>query len=260
MSVRELFDLTGKVALVTGASRGLGLQMARALGEMGARLAIVARKAEELNAAATQLSGQGMEVLPVVGDLGASETIPALVDSVLARYGQIDILVNNAGASWGAAAAEYPDAAWHKVMNLNINALFFLTREVGRRTMLPRGTGKIINIASIAGLGGNPPEIQTIAYNTSKGAVVNFTRALAAEWGPQGINVNALCPGFFPTKMSQGLLDTMTPQVVAATPLRRLGSDEDLQGAVVYLASDAARHVTGQCLAVDGGMSVVIGA
>ncbi|SMB27937.1 Short-chain dehydrogenase/reductase SDR [Sterolibacterium denitrificans] len=260
MSVRDLFDLSGKVALVTGASRGLGLQMAGALGEMGARLAIVARKADELHAAAARLAGQGVDVLPVAGNLGETATIPALVDTVLAHYGQIDILVNNAGASWGAAAEDYPDAAWHKVMNLNVDALFFLTREVGRRTMLPRRSGKIINIASIAGLGGNPVGIQTIAYNTSKGAVVNFTRALAAEWGPQGINVNALCPGFFPTKMSQGLLDVAAPQVIAATPLRRLGGDEDLQGAVVYLASAASRHVTGQCLAVDGGMSVVIGA
>lgn len=260
MSVRDLFDLSGKVALVTGASRGLGLQMAEALGEMGARLAIVARKADELNAAAAHLAGRGHEVLPVAGNLSDAATIPGLVDTVLAHYGQIDILVNNAGTNWGAAAEDYPDAAWRKVMNLNVDALFFLTREVGRRAMLPRHSGKIINIASIAGLGGNPAAIQTIAYNTSKGAVVNFTRALAAEWGPQGINVNALCPGFFPTKMSRGLLDAIGPQVVAATPLRRFGSDEDLQGAVVYLASAASRHVTGQCLAVDGGMSVVIGA
>ena len=258
MSVRELFDLTGKVAVVTGASRGLGLQMAAALGEMGARLAITARKAAELDAAAAHLTERGCEVLTVAGNLSEAQAVPALVDAVLARYGAIDILVNNAGASWGAPAEEYPDAAWHKVMDLNINALFFLTREVGRRAMIPRQSGRIINIASIAGLGGNPGGIHTIAYNTSKGAVVNFTRALATEWGPQGINVNAICPGFFPSKMSQGLLDVIEPQVIAATPLRRLGGDEDLQGAVVYLASAASRHVTGQCLAVDGGMSVVI--
>ncbi|MBV2236034.1 MAG: SDR family oxidoreductase [Sterolibacterium sp.] len=262
MGIRDLFDLSGQVALVSGASRGLGLQMAEALGGMGARLAIVARKADELHAAAARLAAQGCEVLPVVADLGDGEAtvIPGVVDTVLAHYGQIDILLNNAGTSWGAAAEDYPDAAWRKVMNLNVDALFFLTREVGRRAMLPRRSGKIINIASIAGLGGNPAEIQTIAYNTSKGAVVNFTRALAAEWGPQGINVNAICPGFFPTKMSRGLLAAIEPQVVAATPLRRLGSDEDLQGTVVYLASAASRHVTGQCLTVDGGMSVVIGA
>lgn len=262
MSVRQLFDLHGKVALVTGASRGLGLQMASALGQMGARLAVVARKADELQAAAAGLREQGMEVLALPVDLGQVENIAPLVSDVLAHYGQIDILLNNAGTSWTAAAAEYPDAGWHKVMQLNVDALFFLTREVGRRTMLPRAAGSIINVASIAGLAGNPDSIQTIAYNTSKGAVVNFTRALAAEWGPQGVNVNALCPGFFHTRLSQGLLDdeASASRVIAATPLRRLGSEQDLQGAVVYLASAAARHVTGHCLVVDGGMSAVVGA
>ncbi|MBP9218018.1 MAG: SDR family oxidoreductase [Sterolibacterium sp.] len=259
MSVQALFDLSGQVALVTGASRGLGLQMARALGEMGARLAICARRPEELAAAAVELEQQGCLVLPVAINLAEAGAAETLVDQVLAHFGRIDILVNNAGTSWGAAAEDYPDDAWRKVMTLNVDALFFLTREVGRRAMIPAGCGRVINIASIAGLGGNPAEIRTLAYNTSKGAVVNFTRALAAEWGPLGINVNALCPGFFPSKMSQALLASIEPQVIAATPLRRLGNEEDLQGAVVYLASAAARHVTGQCLAVDGGMSVVMG-
>jgi gluconate 5-dehydrogenase len=138
-------------------------------------------------------------------------------------------------------------------MNLNINALFFLTQEVGRRFMIPRRSGKIVNVASVAGLTGNPPEMNTIAYNTSKGAAVNFTRALAAEWGKYNVNVNAICPGFFPSKMSQGLLDLIGKAVVARTPLRRLGGDEDLKGAVVFLASEASRHVTGQYLVVDGG-------
>ncbi len=258
MSVRQLFDLSGKVAVVTGASRGLGLQMAEALGEMGARLAITARKADELDEAAAHLRAQGYEVLPIAGNLGADGTADSLVDAVLACYGTIDILVNNAGTSWGAPAETYPDAAWHKVMGLNINALFFLTREVARRALIPQQRGKIINIASIAGLGGNPPGIQTIAYNASKGAVVNLTRALAAEWGCHQINVNAICPGFFRSKMSGGLLDAIEPQIIAATPLQRIGGEEDLQGAVVFLASDASRHVTGQCLAVDGGASVVM--
>lgn len=258
MSVRSLFELTGKVALVTGGSRGLGLQMARALGEMGARLAICARQAGELEAAVENLRQVGIEVLPVALKLGEPESAAALVEAVLARYGRLDVLVNNAGTSWGAPAENYPDEAWRKVMALNIDAMFFLTREVGRRAMLPAAQGSIINIASIAGLGGNPSDIQTLAYNTSKGAAVNFTRALATEWGPRGVRVNAICPGFFPSKMSQGLLASIEPQVIAATPLRRLGGEEDLQGAVVYLASEASRHVTGQCLVVDGGMSVVI--
>jgi gluconate 5-dehydrogenase len=256
MSVRQLFDLTGKVALVTGASRGLGLQMAEALGGMGARLVITARKQDELDEAATVLTRHDIEVLTVAGDLSRRESVPALVDEVLTRYGNIDILVNNAGTSWGAPAEDYPDEAWHKVMNLNVDAMFFLSREVGRRAMIPRMSGKIINIASVAGISGNPPGIATIAYNTSKGAVVNFTRALAAEWGKYNINVNAICPGFFRSKMSQALLDRIEPQMVAATPLLRLGSDEDLMGTVVFLAAEASRHVTGQYLAVDGGACI----
>lgn len=259
MDVRQLFDLEDRVAIVTGASRGLGLQMAEALGSMGAKLVITARKADELERAAVHLRNQGCTVLAVPGNLSEPEAAKALVDTVLARHEAIDILVNNAGASWGAPAEDYPDAAWHKVMRLNIDAPFFLAREVGVRSMIPRRCGKIINIASIAGLGGNPPEIQTIAYNTSKGAMVNFTRALAAEWGRYHINVNAICPGFFRSKMSNGLLDSMESQVIASTPLQRIGDDHDLQGSVVFLASEASRHVTGQCLVVDGGMSTVVG-
>lgn len=259
MDVRQLFDLKDKVAVVTGASRGLGLQMAEALGSLGAKLVITARKVDELESAAVHLRERGCSVLAVSGNLSEPEAAKALVDTVLAQHEAIDILVNNAGASWGAPAEDYPDAAWRKVMGLNIDAPFFLAREVGVRSMIPRRCGKIINIASIAGLGGNPPEIQTIAYNTSKGAMVNFTRALAAEWGRYHINVNAICPGFFRSKMSNGLLDSMESQVIASTPLQRIGDDHDLQGSVVFLASEASRHVTGQCLVVDGGMSIVVG-
>ena len=255
MSVKQLFQLDGQVALITGGSRGLGLQMAEALGEMGCRLAITARKADELAVAKARLQGLGCEVFTVVFDLQQSGRVAALVDEVVAALGDIDILVNNAGATWGAPAEDYPDEAWHKVMNLNVHAPFFLAREVGRRCMIPRRRGKIINIASIAGLGGGSGGMQTIAYNTSKAAAINFTRALACEWGRYNINVNALCPGFFPSKMSAGLLEKISGQVIAHTPLHRLGGDEDLKGAAVFLASEASRHVTGQVLAVDGGMS-----
>jgi NAD(P)-dependent dehydrogenase (short-subunit alcohol dehydrogenase family) len=179
-----------------------------------------------------------------------------MVDEVVKRFGTIDILVNNAGATWGAPAEEYPDEAWRKVMTLNIDAMFWLSREVGRRCMIPRKGGKIVNVASIAGLYGGPPDMHTIAYNTSKGAAVNFTRALASEWGPHNINVNAVCPGFFPTKMARGVLERVGDRVIAATPLKRLGGDTDLKGVVVFLASEASRHVTGQCIPVDGGVSV----
>jgi hypothetical protein len=169
MSVKNLFDLTGKVALITGGSRGLGLQMAEALGEMGAKVAITARKADELKEAEAHLKKQGIEVLTVTNDLSKFEQIPAMVDAVLAKFGTIDILVNNAGATWGAPAEDHPDEAWNKVMNLNINAMFFLSREVGKRCMIPQKSGKIINIASVAGLSGSPKGMHAIAYPHEQG-------------------------------------------------------------------------------------------
>ena len=256
MSLKELFDLTGKTALITGGSRGLGLQMAEALGEMGARVAITARKQPGLDEAAARLESIGIEALPIANNLSDFESIPGLVDQVVQAFGDIDILVNNAGATWGAPAEEYPAEAWHKVMDLNVDALFFLTQEVGKRCMISRRSGKIVNIASTSGLSGNPTAMKTIAYNTSKAAVINLTRALAAEWGPYNINVNAICPGFFPSKMSRGLLDTIAPYVIAATPLGRMGGDQDLKGTIVFLVSEASRHITGQYIVVDGGASI----
>jgi gluconate 5-dehydrogenase len=259
MSVRTLLDLGGKTAIVTGGSRGIGLQMALALGEMGAKVALTARKQAELDESRAELEGAGIECHTVASDLSRFDTIPGLVSSVLDRWGQVDILVNNAGCNWAAPAEDYPDDGWRKVMSLNIDACFFLCREVGKRTMLPRRSGKIINVASIAGLYGNPPEwqMQTMAYNTSKGALIAMTRALAAEWGPHNINVNAICPGFFPSKMTKVTLDRIGAQVIALTPLGRLGGDEDLKGSVVFLASEASRHITGQALAVDGGGTAI---
>lgn len=256
MSIKQLFDLSGKVALITGGSRGLGLQMAEALGEMGAKVALTARKQHELDAAEAHLKGMGIEVMTLAADMSDLEGIPGVVDKVVSALGDIDILVNNAGATWGAAAEDYPAEGWMKVMNLNVNAIFFLTQAVAKRCMIPRHSGKVINIASIAGLSGNPEKMKTIAYNTSKGAVVNFTRALAAEWGHHNINVNAICPGFFPSKMSQGLLDAQGDTMLERIPLNRFGGDEDLKGAAVLMASEAGRHITGQCLAVDGGTIV----
>jgi gluconate 5-dehydrogenase len=256
MSVKKLFDLGGKVALVTGGSRGLGLQMAEALGELGARVALTARKREELDEAAAHLAQQGIEAAVFQNDLGKLDSIPALVDAVLGRFGTVDVLVNNAGTTWGAPAEDHPAEAWHKVMNLNLHGTFFLTQAVAKRCMIPRRSGKVVIVASVAGLSGNPPGMQTVAYNTSKGALVNLTRTLAAEWGPHGINVNAICPGFFPSKMTKGLLSVISDSVVARTPLRRLGNDEDLKGAVAFLASEASRHITGQYLAVDGGACI----
>ena len=256
MSVKQLMDISGKVALITGGSRGLGLQMAEALGEMGCKLAITARKQAELDAAAAHLGKMGIEVMTVAGDLSKFDQAPALVDAVLGRYGTVDILVNNAGASWGAPAEDHPLEAWNKLMNLNVTAMFVMSQCVGKKVFIPRKAGKIINIASIAGLSGGTPDMATVAYSTSKAAALNFTRALASEWGKYNINVNAICPGFFPSRMSNGLLEVIGDDVIAATPLHRLGGEEDLKGTVVFLAAAASRHITGQYIAVDGGACI----
>jgi gluconate 5-dehydrogenase len=255
VGVRELFELKGKVALVTGGSRGLGLQIAQGLGEMGAKIAISARKVAELDAAKAQLSQQGIEALTVVNDLARPEQVPALVDAVVGYYGGIDILVNNAGTSWGAPAEKYPLEAWNKVMELNVSSVFMLSQAVANRCFIPQRAGVIIVIASVAALR-TGMRMKAAAYYASKSAALHLTRALAAEWGSYGIRVNAICPGFFPSKMSDGLLESIAGAVIANTPLGRLGNDTDLMGAAVYLASDASRHVTGQFIAVDGGASV----
>ncbi|MEY4764818.1 MAG: hypothetical protein RI907_1491 [Pseudomonadota bacterium] len=258
--IRQLFDLTGRTALVTGGSRGLGLQMAHALGEAGARVLISSRKAEDLAESVAELKAAGIDASFIAADAGKPDDIQRLANEAMAQLGQIDILVNNAGATWGAAAADHPIEAWDKVMNLNVRGYFLLAQAVGKLSMIPRQQGRIINVASIAGLGGNHPFMQTISYNTSKGAVVNFTRALACEWGHLGIRVNALAPGFFPSKMTAGTLAAVGEDRLAqGSPLQRLGDDEDLKGATVLLASDAGKHITGQILPVDGGVSALIG-
>jgi NAD(P)-dependent dehydrogenase (short-subunit alcohol dehydrogenase family) len=256
MTVRELFEIKGRVALVTGGSRGLGLQIAQGLAEMGARVAISARKAGELEDAKSQLAKQGIDALTVVNDLTKPGQVPALVEAVVGHYGRIDILVNNAGTSWGAPAEEYPLEAWNKVMNLNATSVFALSQAVANRCFIPQRSGNIIVVASVAALrvGAN---MKAAAYYASKAAALHLTRALAVEWGQHGIRVNAICPGFFPSKMASGLLETIGSAVIERTPLGRLGGDTDLMGAAVYLASDASRHVTGQYIAVDGGASAV---
>ncbi len=259
-TVQQLFDLSGKTALVTGGSRGLGLQMALALGEAGANIMLTSRKAADLEESAATLQAAGVDARWIAADCGQEADIQRLAQETLQRMGDVDILVNNAGASWGAAAEDHPTAAWDKVMNLNVRGYFLLSQAIAKHSMIPRKSGRIINVASIAGLGGNPIQMKTIAYNTSKGAVINFTRALAAEWGVHGINVNAICPGFFKTKMASVLIETLGEQKMAEhAPLRRLGDDEDLKGLCLLYASDAGKHITGQWLAVDGGVSVVTG-
>ena len=259
-TVKQLFDLSGKTALVTGGSRGLGLQIAHALGEAGAKLMLSSRKAADLEASAAELRSAGIDVHWIAADCANEADIHRLASDTLKALGHVDILVNNAGAAWGAPAEDHPLVAWDKVMNLNVRGYFILSQFVGKHSMIPRRHGSIINIASIAGLGGNPSGMKTLAYNTSKAAVINFTRALAGEWGEHGIRVNAICPGFFPSKMTAGTLKAMGEEVLAShAPLRRLGDDEDLKGISLLYASDAGKHITGQWLAVDGGVSCISG-
>lgn len=259
-TVQQLFDLTGQVALVTGGSRGLGLQMAHALGEAGAKIVLSSRKAADLEEAVAELQAAGIDARWIAADCGKEEDIRHLANESFKRMGRIDILVNNAGATWGAPAEDHPVAAWDKVMNLNVRGYFILSQEVAKLSMIPNQKGRILNVASITGLAGNPVEMQTIAYNTSKGAVIIFTKTLAGEWGQHGITVNAICPGFFPSKMSNGLIEKLGEDRMAShAPLKRLGDNEDLKGLTVLYASDAGKHITGQWLAVDGGVSAILG-
>jgi len=258
MGVKSLLDLGGRVALVTGGSRGLGLQIAEALGEMGAKLAITARKQDELDQAITRLRGLGAASESYVCDIGKREAIAPLAEAVLKKFGKVDILVNNAGATWGAPAEEHPLEAWDKLVAVNLSGAFVLTQVVAKKSMIPAKWGRIINVASVAGLMGQDPRFApTAAYTATKHGLVGLTRQLAAEWGVHGITVNAICPGFFPSKMTRATLDKMSGSILEITPNRRLGGEEDLKGLAVLLASEASRHITGQAIAVDGGATIV---
>ncbi len=258
MNNKALFDLTGKTAVITGGSRGLGLQIAQTLIEQGATVLLMARKQNELDEAVSSLTASGAKAMALAVDLGKTDSIAAAAAQAKTMLGEIDILVNNAGAAWGAPAEDHPLDAWMKLVNLNLNATFLLSQAVGKLSMIPRRQGKILTVASIAGLRGNPPGTnQTLAYNTTKGGLVNFTRALAGEWGRYNINVNALAPGFFPSKMTEATLDRVQERVISGTPLQRIGGNDDLKGAALLFCTEAGRHITGQILAVDGGVSAV---
>jgi NAD(P)-dependent dehydrogenase (short-subunit alcohol dehydrogenase family) len=257
-TLRKLFDLSGRVALITGGSRGLGLQIAEALGEFGASLVLTARKQDELDAALKHLNARGIAASALAIDLSKPDAPASAVEAVTARHGRLDILVNNAGTTWGAPAEDHPREAWDKVVALNLTAPFLLSQAAAKRAMIPAGKGRIVNIASVEGLKGHPPEMPgTVGYNATKGGVVNMTRALAAEWGHYGITVNALAPGYFPSKMTEFVLGTFEADLVSRTPRGQLGGPNDLKGAALLLASDASAHVTGQIIAVDGGAGVI---
>lgn len=258
--VRELLDLTGRKALITGGSRGLGLQVAEALGEAGADVFITARKEADLESAGDHLRERGIRVQYIAGDAAVPSEVERICSNAIERLGTVDILVNNAGATWGAPAEEYPLEAWDKVMNLNVRSVFLFSQYIARRCMIPRRDGRILMMASVGGLMGAPVGVKTVAYNTSKAAVINLTRALAGEWGEFGITVNALAPGFFPTKMTRDTLASQgVNELISRIPLRKLGDEEDLKGAAVLLTSLAGKHISGQVLAVDGGASAIAG-
>lgn len=258
VTVQELFNLAGQVALVTGGSRGLGLQIAEALGEAGAQLVLTSRKASDLEEACRHLAARNIPASWIAGDAADPIQLTRIASEAMNLHGRVDILVNNAGATWGAPAEEYPLEAWDKVMNLNLRSVFLLSQYVARHSMIPRGQGRIVMVASVASYVGMMSGREAVAYYASKGGLANLTRALAAEWGEHGITVNAVAPGWFPSKMSHGTIEAVGADTMAAqTPLRRLGGEDDLKGAALLFASKAGQHITGQVLAVDGGYTAV---
>ncbi|AHN21723.1 SDR family oxidoreductase [Lysinibacillus varians] len=258
MTVLDLFSLQGKTAIVTGGGRGLGAQIAQGFAEAGANVVLCSRKVEACEEMATQLAQLGVQTLALACDVTKPEEIAPVVSKTLETFGKIDILVNNSGASWGAPAVDMPYEAWQKVFDVNVNGTFLMTQAVGK-VMLAQKAGKIINIASIAGLGGTLPDfMDTIGYNASKGAVITLTKDLAVKWGPSGVNINAIAPGFFPTKMSNVLIERGQDYLMGATPLKRLGAENDLKGVALFLATAASDYVTGEVIVVDGGMSAII--
>jgi NAD(P)-dependent dehydrogenase (short-subunit alcohol dehydrogenase family) len=254
VNVKKLFDLSGRVAIVTGGSAGLGRQMAEGLAEMGAKLVLCARKKERCQQAAGELQKLGAEVLAVGCDVKDPASIQAVADAAVKQFGRIDILVNNAGTSWGAPVEEMTTEQWNKVIETNLTGTFLFSQAVGK-FMIAQHCGKIINIASVAGLRGSPPSFSAIGYSASKGGVIIFTKDLACKWGMHNIQVNAIAPGWFPTDMSGKIIERNKEMLLAGIPAGRFGGPDDLKGAAVFLASDASNFVSGNILVVDGGQS-----
>jgi gluconate 5-dehydrogenase len=255
MHTRDLFNLAGKVAIVTGGSTGIGRQMAQGLAEMGADVVVCARGLARSVEAAAELESTGVRSVGVACDVRSEGDVASLVTRVMREFDQVDILVNNAGTVWVDWPEDTPIEGWQKVVDVNLTGPFLVSRAVGP-IMIDQGCGRIINIASVAGLKGAPAEIlNAVSYHATKGGLIAFTRDLACKWARHGITVNAIAPGWFPTEMTDSLLAAHEDALLEHVPLRRLGGPNDLKGAVVFLASDAAAYVTGQTLVVDGGES-----
>jgi NAD(P)-dependent dehydrogenase (short-subunit alcohol dehydrogenase family) len=254
VGVRELFDLRGRVAVVTGGATGLGLQMAGALAELGAAPALAARDGGRCEAAARELAeAHGVDAAGFACNVSDADEVERLAQAVAERFGRVDVLVNNAGTAWGAPAASTPLRGWQKVVDVNLTGTFLCTQMFGR-AMIAAGGGSIVNVASVTGLRGSAPEVlDSIAYTATKGAVIAFTRDLAVKWARHGVRVNAIAPGWFDTDLSHAVIERSGGALLETIPMRRLGGDTDLAGAVAYLASPASAYVTGHTLVVDGG-------
>jgi NAD(P)-dependent dehydrogenase (short-subunit alcohol dehydrogenase family) len=251
----NLFDLSGKTAIVTGGGKGIGRQMAQGLAEAGANVVVCARQAARCEQAAAEMEQLGVRALGLGCDVRSPEQIQSVVERTVSDFGGVDILVNNAGTVWGAPVEDVPLEGWQKVVDVNLTGVFLFSQAAGR-VMIDGNGGSIVNIASVAGLQGGPPEIMNaIPYNTTKGGVIAFTRDLATKWARHGIRVNAIAPGWFPSDMANIVLDQHGDELVKHVPLGRFGGPEDLKGVVVFLASDASAYVTAHTLVVDGGQS-----
>lgn len=246
------FDFQGEVVVVTGGSRGLGLEIAQGFGNAGATVVITARREQWLNEAEAMLKEQGIAVHTYICDVADPTSVEQLVQRTLEACGKIDVLVNNAGLTWGAPAETMPFERWRQVIDANITGTFLMSQAVGKH-MLERSKGTIINVASIAGLSGG--QLNTVGYNASKAAVINLTRALAVEWANRGIRVNAIAPGLFRTRMSEALVQRAEASNTPVAPLGRIGKPGELAPSVLFLASEGASYITGQVIPIDGGRS-----
>ncbi len=257
MTLPSLFDLSGKTALVTGGGRGLGKIMTEALLEAGAQVIITGRRQAFLDETIAEFGGRGMPIRAIAADVTRAEDAERIVADVGTHEGPIHILINNAGQSWGEATETVALARWQQVLEVNLTGMFLMAQLVGKSMLADQRGGVIINLASVAGIDASAAEyVKTIAYSTSKAGVIQFTRALAVEWGARGIRVNAIAPGWFPTRMSTATITGLSEMFLARTPLRRFGEPDDLKGVVLFLASEASRYITGQTIVVDGGMSL----